>query len=208
MMAEQVLLCEDHGAGETSESHRTCIASGRKQPKAAMVRFVIGPDDKPVPDLEEKLPGRGLWLSAERHMVHTACDKNLFAKRARCRVDVDGELPARLTDLLARRCIRWVELARRAGQAVGGFDEVRRKLGASKGGVLLSARDGASDGREKLARIAGGRQISDALSATELGAAFGRERVVHALVSAGGLSDNLNRDLMRLSGLRQDGVAA
>ena len=199
---------EEQGADEVSESLRTCIASGRQQPKIGMVRFVIGPDDRPVPDLEEKLPGRGLWLSAERHMVHTACEKNLFAKRARCRVDVDSDLPTRLTNLMARRCIRWVELARRAGQAVGGFDEVRRRLVDSRGGILLSACDGAADGREKLARMAGGRPVLDALSATELGIAFGRERVVHALVSRGGLSDNLNRDLMRLSGLRQDGAVA
>ena len=64
---------------ETAENLRTCIASGRQQPKFDMVRFVIGPDHRPVPDLEEKLPGRGLWLSAERHVIHTACIKNLFA---------------------------------------------------------------------------------------------------------------------------------
>jgi uncharacterized protein len=193
---------------EKSESLRTCIASGAQRPKADMVRFVIGPDDRPVPDLEEKLPGRGLWLSAERHVIHTACAKNLFARRARCRVQIDADMPAALEGLMARRCIRWLELARRAGQAVGGFDEVRRGLAHGGGGIVLSARDGATGSRDKIARIAQGLAILDALGAVEIGAAFGRERVVHALVSAGGLAENLLRDMTRLSGLREQEMAA
>ena len=35
-------------------SLRRCIATGREQPKASLIRFVIGPDDTLVPDLEEK----------------------------------------------------------------------------------------------------------------------------------------------------------
>lgn len=198
----------NEGAAEQTESLRTCIASGRRQPKSAMVRFVIGPDNHPVPDLEEKLPGRGLWLRAERRALDAACRKNLFAKRARRQVSIEPDMPAVVEDLLVRRCIRWVELARRSRQAVGGFDEVRRRLQSGARGYLLSARDGAGDGRGKIARSAGEMVVLDALTATELGAAFGRERMVHVLITAGGLADSLCRDMIRLSGLREDGVAA
>lgn len=210
-MTHQVDINDAKVSDDKSKSLRTCIASGVQRPKADMVRFVIGPDDRPVPDLEEKLPGRGLWLSAERHVIHTACAKNLFAKRARCRVQIDADMPAALEGLMVRRCIRWIELARRAGQAVGGFDEVRRGLDqgrAQGGGVVLSARDGATGSRGKIARIAQDLVILDALGAVEIGAAFGRERVVHALVSAGGLAESTLRDMMRLSGLREQEMAA
>ena len=193
---------------ETAENLRTCIASGRQQPKFDMVRFVIGPDHRPVPDLEEKLPGRGLWLSAERNVIHTACIKNLFAKRARQRVDIDTAMPDALVRLLVQRCVRWLELARRAGQTVIGFDEVQRLLAENGSGHVLSAHDGGLDGRKKIARLAGGRSVLDALSATEMGGAFGRERVVHALVSADGLGESLVRDMGRLAGLRDTGSAA
>jgi predicted RNA-binding protein YlxR (DUF448 family) len=207
MTAEPAILQDDDAAAESADGLRTCIASGRRRPKESMVRFVIGPDDRPVPDLEEKLPGRGLWLSAERHMVHTACAKNLFAKRARCRVEVDNELPARLTELLVKRCQRWLELARRAGQAVAGFDEVSRRLPGSPRGILLAAFDGAAGGREKLRRLAGERPVYSGLGTAELGFAFGRERVVHALVLAGGLCDGLERDMVRLGGMRAGDAA-
>ena len=193
---------------ETAENLRTCIASGRQKPKFNMVRFVIGPDHRPVPDLEEKLPGRGLWLSAEHHVIHTACIKNLFAKRARQRVDIDTAMPDTVVRLLVQRCVRWLELARRAGQTVIGFDEVQRLLAENGSGHVLSAHDGGLDGRKKIARLAGVRSVLDALSATEMGSAFGRERVVHALVLADGLGKSLVRDMGRLAGLRDTGAAA
>ena len=193
---------------ETAENLRTCIASGRQKPKFDMVRFVIGPDHRPVPDLEEKLPGRGLWLSAELHVVHTACIRNLFAKRARQRVDIDNAMPDALVRLLVQRCVRWLELARRAGQVVIGFDEVHRLLAENGSGYVLSAHDGSLDSRRKIARLAGVKAILDALSATEIGSAFGRERIVHALVSADGLGESLVRDMGRLAGLRDTGETA
>lgn len=205
---------QDDRRAVRGESLRTCAATGRQQRKDAMVRFVIDPDGRPVPDLEEKLPGRGIWLSAERDVIDTACAKNLFARRARRQVDIDAEMPCHLERLLARRCIRWLELARRAGQAVGGFDEVRRALrgdgpGNSPGadqGVLLAARDGGADGRDKIARLAQGTVIADALDGAELGTAFGRERVAHAFVQPGGLGESLRRDMARLHGVREQKI--
>ena len=117
-------------------------------------------------------------------------------------------MPDTLVRLLVKRCVRWLELARRAGQTVIGFDEVQRLLAENGSGHLLSAHDGGLDGRKKIARLAGVRSVLDALSATEMGGAFGRERVVHALVSTGGLGESLVRDMGRLAGLRNTGAAA
>ncbi len=205
-IAGDAIVGDDLTGDAADDSLRTCAATGRRQPKAGMVRFVIGPDHRPVPDLEEKLPGRGIWLSAERDVIHTACRKNLFAKRARRPVEVDDGLADRLEGLLAGRCVRWLELARRANVTVGGFEEVRRRLESdahgTRGGLLLAASDGAADGRDKMARLADGLVLATALGADELGAAFGRERMVHVLVLPGGLADSLGRDLARLAGMR------
>ena len=200
--------------GGAADSLRSCAATGRKLPKDGMIRFVIGPDHRPVPDLEEKLPGRGIWLSAERHVIHTACRKNVFAKRARRPVEVDDGLAERVEALLVKRCQRWLQLARRAHVAIGGHDEVQRRLegkgadqGNVRGGILLAAHDSGAGGRAGLARLARGidRGIeqSAALGADEIGAPFERERMAHVLVLAGGLRDGLGRDLRRLAGLRQ-----
>ena len=83
----------DAGKAETA---RKCIVSGDLKPKAEMIRFVVGPEDDIVPDLDEKLPGRGLWLSAEADVLKTACVKNSFARAARRGVKVPDGLSDRV----------------------------------------------------------------------------------------------------------------
>ncbi|MCH7833119.1 MAG: RNA-binding protein, partial [Proteobacteria bacterium] len=128
---------------------RKCIATGALRPKDEMLRFVVGPDGSLVPDLDGCLPGRGLWLSAERDMVNTACAKGLFSRAARHRVKVSADLADQLEGLMVRRCLDLLGLARRAGEAVAGFEKARAWLREGKGGVILQARDGATDGRKK-----------------------------------------------------------
>ena len=45
---------------------RRCLATGETLPKSSLIRFVVAPGDAAVPDLAERLPGRGLWISARR----------------------------------------------------------------------------------------------------------------------------------------------
>ena len=187
---------------------RTCIASGLRRPKAEMVRFVISPDDSAIPDLDGKLPGRGLWLSADRDMIHEACAQNLFAKLARRQVNVDEDLAQRVEVLLANRCTDLLQLARRAGVLTVGSDEVDSRLSSGVKGLLLVATDAAPKSRRRISELASSLAVQDVLSADELGAVVDRERVVHALVSEGGLADLLARDLGRLAGFRPTLVAA
>ena len=187
---------------------RTCIASGLRKPKVEMLRFVVSPDDSPVPDLDEKLPGRGLWLSADRDMLNTACARNLFAKRARRQVRADANLAHRVEGLLAKRCIELLQLARRSGVLTVGSDEVGSRLRAGANGLLVLAADGAPTSRRKMAELAPDLVVRDVLSGDELGSVMGRERIVHALVAEGGLAVRLARDLSRLGGFRSASAAA
>ncbi len=200
----------DTGSGtshdESSGSVRRCIASGRSFPPEQLIRFVVGPDNQIYPDLEEKLPGRGFWLSAERDMVNTASSKQLFKKAARCDVHVSATLADELEALLVQRCLNRIALARRAGQAVGGYDRVSEKLRQPKGrwrnGIVLAAHDGATDGRQKIRRLAKELEIISLFSAKELGGAIGSERTVHLIIESGGLARTLKRDARRLAGFR------
>ncbi|MBT5309011.1 MAG: DUF448 domain-containing protein, partial [Rhodospirillaceae bacterium] len=107
---------------------RRCIVSGEMRPKAEMLRFVVAPDGDVVADIEEKLPGRGFWLSADRDVIHTASARNLFAKAARAKANAPDDLADRVEALLARRCLDQIGLARRAGIAVAGFGKVESWL--------------------------------------------------------------------------------
>ena len=64
------------GAPETAASpQRRCIATGEVHDRARLVRFVIGPDGAVVPDIDERLPGRGLWLLPHRDIVESCRGK-------------------------------------------------------------------------------------------------------------------------------------
>lgn len=167
-----------------------------------MVRCAVGPDGAVVPDLAGILPGRGLWLAARRDIVELARKKRAFARAARRPITVPDDLAQRIEGLLAARCRDTIGLARRAGRAVAGFDKVAEVLRAGRGGVLLAAADGAADGRRKLAALARDLPVLEALSAAELGAAFGRDHVVHAVLGPGALARRLAVDMVRLGGFR------
>ena len=196
-------LMDDVPDQKGRQPERRCIASGATRPKAEMLRFVVAPDRQLVPDLKAALPGRGMWLSATRESIKTACKKRLFAKAARAKVEVPDDLAERVEQLLTRRCIDWLSRGRRAGQAVTGFEKVRAELKSGRAGVVLAARDGAEGGRAKVAAVAGTRPVVDILSADEIAEAFGRDHAVHAWIAAGGIADGFRADAARLAGFRK-----
>lgn len=181
---------------------RRCIVSGEVVPRERLVRFVVGPDGRLVPDVEGTLPGRGLWLSARRDVLNTAGARNLFAKAARTKVVFGADLADQVERLLARRCLDLLGLARRAGLAVAGFEKVRGMLRAGKAAVVIAASDGAAGGRAKLRALAPHLPLIEILSAEELGAAVGSGPLVHAAVAQGRLARRLVAEARRLAGFR------
>jgi hypothetical protein len=198
---------EAEAVGGKSSPLRRCIATGTVGPKDGMVRFVVAPDGSVVPDVEETLPGRGLWLTADPALVEKALSKGLFAKAARRPVKPPADLLERTRDQVRRRCLELVGLARRGGQAIAGFEKVAMSLRsgrvAQSGGVglRLEAADGAADGRDKLTALAPGVTVVDLFDRAELGRALGRDEAVHAVLAGGPLAQRLKREAGRLAAL-------
>jgi hypothetical protein len=171
-----------------------------------LIRFVVDPNGGIVPDLAEKLPGRGLWATADREVLSRAVEKRLFGKAAKRSVEVDPGFVDRIERLLTEACVQQLALARRAGVVALGNAKVREALSSGRSGLLLEAVDGADDGVRRMRGMATGRQILSVLSSEELARPFGRDRVVHVFLDAAGagsgLIARLQRDAARLAGLR------
>jgi predicted RNA-binding protein YlxR (DUF448 family) len=197
------------GRGKRRDSERRCIVTGVVGGPDAMVRFVVGPDAAIVPDIDERLPGRGLWVTATRAIVERAIAKGAFARAAGQKVAVDAALAGRVETLLALRAIALLGLARRAGAAVAGYEKVRSALATGKTALVLEARDAGADARKRLAGAIGGRTVLRVLDGAELASAFGRDMFAHVAVlgeaGAGGrLAAEIERECGRLSGFRPD----
>ena len=182
---------------------RRCLVTRASRPKGGLLRFVVSPDGQLVPDLGEKLPGRGLYVTPDRALLETAISKKLFAKAAKRAVAVPEDLPARVDDLLRRRTLDLIGFAKRAGQAVAGFDRVKSWIEQGRAALVVQAADGSPGSRQRLAGVAAAvaetleesafvrPQLVEMFSQTELGAAFGRTSVVHVAIAPGGLAKQL-----------------
>lgn len=188
--------------GDAGEAARRCFVTGEVRPRAELIRFVVDPAGRIVPDVAARLPGRGLWLTARRDIVAKAVAKRLFARAARASVTVDEGLADRVEALLAAQCCSLLGLARRAGQAVAGFVKVRTLAASGGAAVLVEAADGGADARGKLEALAPGVPVIDRLTCAELSAALGREHVVHAALLPGRLARAFVEAAARLGGFR------
>lgn len=190
---------------EASRERRD-IVSGEVMDEARLIRFVAAPDGTVVPDLARKLPGRGLWVAADRASVEMAAKKNHFARAARTKLDAPAGLADQVERLLIRRLLDGLGLARRAGELTSGFEKVQAALRSGKVAWLIEAGDGAEDGRRKLLNLA--RHIDPqpgligVFTSAELGLALGGENVIHSAFLAGRGADRWGQDVLRLAGFR------
>ncbi len=185
------------------EPERRCAVTGDRDSRDGMVRFVVTPDGGVVPDLAERLPGRGVWIGSQRDLVREGVRKNVFARHTR-RTDArpEKDLECHVERALARRLREVLSLTNRSGNIVVGFERTRARLLRGAVGVLLSAFDGAEEGRRKLRSLQPEAPVLDCLDSTELGAAFGRERLIHGAVEPGRLARMILREASRLEGFR------
>ncbi|HTW29158.1 MAG TPA: RNA-binding protein [Acetobacteraceae bacterium] len=211
---EPVAESEEDAEEPESGPLRRCIVTRQRDDRSRMLRFVVAPDRTLIPDLAARLPGRGIWLSARADVLETACARGAFARAARGPVTVPPDLAAMLQHGLARRVADFLGFARRAGQAVAGFQKAREWLTAGRAGLVVQASDGSAEERARLMREAG-REVGAErrmpviapLPAATLGAVFGRDHVVHVAVAPGRLAEAILLESDRLAGIAQSAVA-
>ncbi|MCP1230332.1 RNA-binding protein [Acetobacter indonesiensis] len=184
---------------------RRCAVTRQQGKPDVMLRFVVSPSQVVVPDLDAKLPGRGIWLSAQRDVIEQARKRGVFARAARCQVTVPDDLVFQIEAGLRRRMIELLGLARRAGQSVSGFMKVREWVAQRNAAVIVHASDGSGDELGRLLSGARSLPVIEALSAEDLAKVFGRERVVNVALSAGGLASRLCCENERFSGVAEGG---
>jgi len=172
--------------------------------EARLIRFVAGPDGAVVPDLARKLPGRGLWVAADRASVETAARKGGFSRSAKAKLVAPADLADTVQSLLHKRVLDGLGLARRAGHLILGFEKVSATIAAGKAAWLIEASDGADDGRRKMLqvvhRLPDPPRLFGLYTSDELSLALGLGNVIHLVFLAGRGAERWTIDVERLSG--------
>ncbi len=182
------------GEPEGTGAERTCILSGVKGTRDALIRLALGPDGMVAPDVRAKAGGRGAWIAVDREALEKALAKGRL-KGALARAfrtsafQIPADLPQRIATALERGALDRIGLEARAGALVTGTERIVEQ--ARKGAVhlLLHAEDAGEDGSRKLDqawRVGGGEARGLVIPATRaiLSMALGRENVVHIALIA------------------------
>ncbi|MCT4655541.1 MAG: RNA-binding protein [Cohaesibacter sp.] len=180
---------------KSDETERQCLVTRQSLSKAEMIRFVLAPDGTVVPDLKMRLPGRGVWVTAQKEILQQAVRKGLFARGFKSRISGCEDLPDLVEEQLKRSVLSSLSMTRKAGQIITGFAKVEAAIAQSTLLGLLHAADAAQDGQKKLAQAVRRRFGSDhripvirLFSADALSTALGQGNVVHAALTAGSAS--------------------
>ena len=198
-------------------AERSCILSGRKDARDALVRLAIsppGPDGQCLllPDALARAPGRGAWLGVSRGALETAITKGKL-KGALARaykgtpISIPDDLPERITAALTRAVTDRLGLEMRAGKLLTGSDRIAEQARAGKVAWLAHAADAASDGSRKLDQAfrvgtdqegSGVAGITLPLDRAALSVALGRDNVVHLALNDAAAAERLAPLLARL----------
>ena len=190
---------------------RLCIVAREVKPVAELIRFVVAPDGAVVPDLKRKLPGRGVWVTANRAAVAAAVGRRAFARGFKREVRAAPDLADVTEKLIERAVLDALAIALKAGQVVTGYAKVEAALAHGPVVALIRATEASPDGVRKLDAVlrrrygddADGPAVINMLETAQLDLAMGRSNVVHAALLAGAASAGFLarcRDLERFRG--------
>lgn len=177
---------------------RRCVVTGLSGEKAPLIRFVLGPDGSVVPDLEEKLPGRGAWLTATADAFAAAEKRNPFPRAFKGAAALPEGFRNLVAGLLHARCMNLLGLANGAGQVTAGYEKVREASDRAPVGAMIVAADAGDTAASRARKMAWDAPVIAQFGRDELSLALGRENVVHAAVARGQLAENFVRDAERL----------
>ena len=190
---------------------RRCLANGETRDPADMVRFVLDPEGVVTPDIQGKLPGRGVWVSSDQKSLEKVIAQKSFARGFKAKVKIDGNLAILTARLLERRVLGLITMARKASVIALGFDQVQSMAREAAIAIRIEASDGSKDGRSKIRTLAKAmnreQELPDPIllgcfTAEQIGQALGREAIVHAAIRPCKLAKAMKLDVARLSGFR------
>ena len=212
-MRQDVAEPQLEAESETGDTVRRCALTRMRLPKQDLIRFVLAPTGEIVPDLKERLPGRGVWVTAAHDRVAEAAKRNVFAQALKTQVTVPAELAERVDRLLVEGALGALALANKAGKLVFGATKVEETIIRGRVAALVHASDAAQHGCRKLdgkfrASARDGAQAPVRLfSADELGLASGRTNVIHAALICGGAAAKFLAAALRLERYRKGSAA-
>lgn len=161
---------------------RKCVLSGEVKPKDELLRFVLLRDGTVVPDFNKKLGGHGFYISNSKKMLEGLMVKNPLNKILHTKTIVGEELPIMVEQILYRKGLEAINLARKAGDLVLGLEKVKDIITRGRAAFVIEASDAGDDGRQRIAIMAKDMEKYCLYDVAALSKALNRENTVYMAV--------------------------
>ena len=210
MLTERIEDGDDRRARE-----RLCIVTRLVRPVGTLIRLVPSPDGVLTPDLKRSLPGRGVWVTANRASVEEAIRKKAFARSLKRPVEVPDDIVTTIDRLFEKGALDLLSFANKAGLVLAGHAKVMGAIESQRVIAVIQAKDGAQDGARKLAQAVRRAYVDENaptiimnFDSAHLDLALGRTNVIHAALCAGQAATGFLDRVAALTFWRDGGLAS
>lgn len=181
------------------EVERKDIVSGQVMEKDKLLRFVLAPDLTVVPDFKKKLPGRGIYVENSQKALQVAVAKNIFARASKQKAKVSPELVEMTENILRKKGLDAVSLARKAGILITGMDKVLDALKKAQVAFVLEASDAGDDGHNRVMLLAKNLEVFRLYDVEELDKALNKANTVHVAFTKSEMAKMVYNEFKRLA---------
>ena len=188
--------------GNAEAPQRSCLGCRTSKDKSLLIRFILTPEMEIMPDLENKLPGRGAYTCIDKRCLAAAIEQRQFKRSFKHDVSV---MPAeQLTEFVRKqlhsRIIGLIGLANKAGLVTGGGSMVSDALRSKKKpGLVIVATDVSEAIGGKIIHSAAANNIQHRTVVTkdDFGAILGKAPRSAIAVASGGFVAQLVKAIDR-----------
>ncbi len=185
--------------GRRAGSFRTCVGCREKKPIDELLRLVISPEGKVLPDLYGRLPGRGAHVCPDIKCLEMAVSRNAFSRAFKCRVQAPD--PVELCQAFSKSGIERIRsmlaTAARSGWIKAGRDAVRMSIRKDSASLIMLAQDSSSALAKQISREAERTHVpvKRILTKTELGKYHKARPLAVLAVTHRGVAKRLSKEI-------------
>ena len=176
-----------------------CHITKKLCPSSLMIRFVLTSSNILTLDLYHEFDGKEFYvIASKKELENLALHYN-----EKCGKTFQKEnIVSKIDNILSKRIISLIGLARKAGKVIIGYEKIQRSLSFNKIELLLQTKDGSKNRKEDLLLPKSQKSRIDCLNRQELGVPFGKDSVANVGFLKSGFTNPLIFDTSRLEKLR------
>ncbi len=164
------------------------------------VKITISPDNKLVPDLNDKLPGESFWLPAKKALIIDLLQKRDLKTYFGVKEFLAQDLTVKIEQILRKKILNNISLTKKAGDLAIGLDSIKTQLIKKKHCLIMVAK-----GAKKLNSTAfyARKNISiseSVLEQKDLEKSIGRNNIKYVGIFSKNLKKTIQVDLNKLKG--------